>query len=858
MVNGGHMWQGRKGRRGVRLTLGLVWLLAAWLVFGAPAGATVAGSPQVPQAPQVVFFENFENNVDPTPILLTHYKPASPFTNTLTYTADTYWLSDCNGTILAFDSPDADINKTTCVTTDPAFIGVKRLAYALGQFAGVDPTTAHAVTAWTESGYQAAGVPFAPIQFETVGHGNDPAPIPLVASNRFVTFSVEAAETSCTIAAARVTMFFYLKQPDGTEIPLFNTPGPAGTSLPGTPITPCTDPASEIVTPPVSPTATQPPQVHVGNYAGDRALLFSGSSLGIVLRNPTSASGGNDGAFTNIRVLDATPQLDKQFVPDVAERGHTTDLVFTITNTSDLAAKQGWSFSDTLPPGLVVATPRSSGTGSASTTCGDGTTVDAPAGGSMVSVTGGNLPASTAATGGGDPYCEVIVKVTSAVNGTYTNSSSAVTVTGLNPPGDATVQFGDADLALVKAAHPVRVIAGRQVLFSLRVVNHGPLTARAVHVSDPLPAGLAFVRGSPDCTLSGRTVHCTLASLAAGQSAVFHILARVSPGLRVQFVNTAYVSSHTPDPNHNNNSFTVTVPVTSRDDVTILKRITQQSVVAGGQLKFVLVVHNRGPSRATQVTVTDPLAPQLTPTAAVPSQGTCSIASGVVCRLGSVAAGGSAQVLVYTNVAQTTDGLVANTAHVTSAETDTRQANNTDVAGVRVRRIPVPPTIELPSPPGAPAVPGPVLPITPEHPQVTAGQQNVSNLQLTKHVGHPVARRGQRVTYTITVTNHGPQWATGVLLHDTPSLPLRVLSVHTTHGRCTISPPVFNCALGTIRIYARARITVVVRAPGPGTVTDAASAISESRDSNPFNNLSHATLRVLRSAQRPPPPTVTG
>lgn len=129
------------GRRGVRLALGVVWLLVGWLGFSAPASATVPGSAQVPQAPRVVFFENFEHEVGLTPILLTAYRPASPFTGVLSYTASPEWVSDCNGTILAFDSPDSDLDKTTCATLDPAYLGVKRLAWALGAFAGTDPRT---------------------------------------------------------------------------------------------------------------------------------------------------------------------------------------------------------------------------------------------------------------------------------------------------------------------------------------------------------------------------------------------------------------------------------------------------------------------------------------------------------------------------------------------------------------------------------------------------------------------------------------------------------------------------------------------------------------------------------------------
>jgi uncharacterized repeat protein (TIGR01451 family) len=48
----------------------------------------------------------------------------------------------------------------------------------------------------------------------------------------------------------------------------------------------------------------------------------------------------------------------------------------------------------------------------------------------------------------------------------------------------------------------------------------------------------------------------------------------------------------------------------------------------------------------------------------------------------------------------------------------------------------------------------------------------VSDLRVRKHVSHAIARVGQPLTYTITVTNQGPEQATDVRLTDTPSCPL--------------------------------------------------------------------------------------
>ncbi|WP_214443675.1 DUF7933 domain-containing protein, partial [Mycobacterium tuberculosis] len=71
------------------------------------------------------------------------------------------------------------------------------------------------------------------------------------------------------------------------------------------------------------------------------------STIGIQLYNAAGSTRGNDSGFDDPQIVDATPQLDKEFSPSTAVAGQTTTLTFTITNTDELAAKPGWSFTDT-------------------------------------------------------------------------------------------------------------------------------------------------------------------------------------------------------------------------------------------------------------------------------------------------------------------------------------------------------------------------------------------------------------------------------------------------------------------------------------------------------------------------------
>ncbi len=238
--------------------------------------------------------------------------------------------------------------------------GAKRVEQAAGAatvdtdapVAAVEFMPNHAVTAYTDGD---GTLPANSVQFETV------TPISLAASTRFITFSVDAAETNCKHSHAECK--FYLLS-GSLETPTFTSP-----------IDPCTDKNAETFEPPKLGTKPSEP-FKAGSFAGNDATLFNGSALGIRMRNGQTSEDGNDASFDNIEVLDASPQLDKSFSPSVLNVDETSLLTFTITNTSELAAKEGWSFKDALPAGLVVASPAA-----ASSTCAAPTTVTAAAGG---------------------------------------------------------------------------------------------------------------------------------------------------------------------------------------------------------------------------------------------------------------------------------------------------------------------------------------------------------------------------------------------------------------------------------------------------------------------------------------------
>jgi uncharacterized repeat protein (TIGR01451 family) len=368
------------------------------------------------------------------------------------------------------------------------------------------------------------------------------------------------------------------------------------------------------------------------------------------------------------------------------------------------------------------------------------------------------------------------------------------------------------DLELAKTASPTPVVPGTEETYAFRVTNHGPSTATNVSVTDPLPGGLTFESGGQGCAATGKTVTCTVAEIAPGASVTFTVKTKVASSVTGcdgpdGIGNTATVSSTTSDPTTANNSATVCPPVEPKVGLSMSKTPSAAQVPTGGQVMYTLVVENKGPSDARGVKVSDALAAGLSLVAAKPSQGSCSTTGGhVECSIGSLRAGGSAQVLV-TATLTATSGCVTNGSLVTSGD---RTASATATVCV------------LPPP------------------------QATFDLSVTKKANHRTVYVGQRTTYTVVVTNKGPGAAPDVQVTDTFSIPASVSSVKPTQGTCTESLPI-TCRLGTIPAGGKVTITVVIKPrESASRARNAASAIGNGKDNDPGDNLARTTTKVKK------------
>ena len=314
------------------VTFATVLGLAAGGANNQPAHAAPA-----PAAPTILFTEDFENTGGANVVNLTTYTGVGG----MTYTADPFYLEtrNCNGFVISQNTAVADIDTTQyCLNTSLTFSQsdfnrVLAKANQLGKL--TDNDNNHALSSNTSANVNGDG-----------NSGNMSVMLafakPLVLDSnldsRFIAFSVDAAETGCAVTHKYITMQFYIKTID-IEQPL------------GGLIQPCLDPSFIHVSDPLGNTTFT---AAYGSFYTSNSVLISGNTIDLILKN-NSYIGSNDGAIDNIRISDVTPTLAKVFAPAQVKVGDSTTLTFTITNTAELGAKNGWSFTDNLPAGLSVA-----------------------------------------------------------------------------------------------------------------------------------------------------------------------------------------------------------------------------------------------------------------------------------------------------------------------------------------------------------------------------------------------------------------------------------------------------------------------------------------------------------------------
>ncbi len=103
---------------------------------------------------------------------------------------------------------------------------------------------------------------------------------------------------------------------------------------------------------------------------------------------------------------------------------------------------------------------------------------------------------------------------------------------------------------------------------------------------------------------------------------------------------------------------------------------------------------------------------------------------------------------------------------------------------------------------------------------------------------------GTQLTYTLKVTNNGPDVATGVALADSLPTSTSLVSVTFTQGTCTVNASNIACALGDLAKDASATVTIVVVPGVAGPLANTATVSSTSTDPVATNNTAAVSTTV--------------
>jgi uncharacterized repeat protein (TIGR01451 family) len=378
------------------------------------------------------------------------------------------------------------------------------------------------------------------------------------------------------------------------------------------------------------------------------------------------------------------------------------------------------------------------------------------------------------------------------------------------------------DLSINKSG-PTTANAGTNVTYSIVVSNFGPSNATGVTVTDNLPVGVTLVSTSITCTNAAGTLTCPIGALADGATSTFTVTVHI-PSAGVggpSITNFASVTGDQIDGNPNNNNSSATTSVVAVADLATTKTGPTVPVAAGTNIIYTIGVSNAGPSDATNVVVTDTLPVGVN---FVSSTAGCTGTTVLTCNLGTLVNGASTSFNVtvgvpanYLSSRSETTAVISQTAAVTSSTTDPNLGNNTATVSTTLIAV--------------------------------------ADLSIAKSGAPNPVDAGTPLTYTITVTNHGPSDSTGTTVTDT--LPAGVNFTTSSIG-CT-GTTTLTCNVGTVAAGASPSFTVTVAIPAnflssrfekTATITNTATVAPGTgvTDPNLSNNSASVNITVIQVA----------
>ncbi len=319
-----------------------------------------------------------------------------------------------------------------------------------------------------------------------------------------------------------------------------------------------------------------------------------------------------------------------------------------------------------------------------------------------------------------------------------------------------TVDYIDvADLSLTKIVvdGDTTPLVGTEITFEIRVFNDGPQDATGVEVTDILPSGYDYILNSANDGFYDETTGIwTVGSIESGDSAALYIDVLVNA--TGDYLNVAEVTSSdvfdidsTPDnivgttPAEDDEASAIVVPVIPMADLSLTKVVVDNDItpLVGSEISFEIQVFNDGPQDATGVQITDLLPSGYDYILDSATAGSYDETTGIW-NVGNIDSNDSETLVIDVLVNATGD--YRNITSVTSSDIADIDSTPNNIGTDPIEDDEAEATVT------------PVV--------------SIADLSLTKIVvdGDTTPLVGEEITFEISVTNDGPQDATGVEVTD--------------------------------------------------------------------------------------------
>ena len=273
--------------------------------------------------------------------------------------------------------------------------------------------------------------------------------------------------------------------------------------------------------------------------------------------NAANISGAANVTTTGVNAtltVQALPTLTKSFSPTTVGVGQTSVLTFTVSNPAGAPARTGLTFTDTLPAGLVIATPNG-----LAKSCGGTPTITATAGTGILTVGGSGVDAAAGAS-----TCTIQVSVTSSIAGAYLNGAAQVTAIGgmLNGVTNQTLTVSRA--SLTKAFAPATIGQGGTSTLTFTLTNGAGNPAQSgIAFTDTLPANVTVAAPASVTSSCPSGAGAVAASVGSG---VITVTGATMNAAQASCTITVNVTSNTAGTYNNTNAGNITA--TQRVDTT--------------------------------------------------------------------------------------------------------------------------------------------------------------------------------------------------------------------------------------------------------------------------------------------------